>query len=101
MFIATVIFWLGRKKYVKVPPAPPTRIRSCASRAPRWSRGEGQGVPGSIIAAIGAALAIGAFAMIGSLGFVASACLALVFLLAFGGTGAYLQLDRATRRAPG
>ena len=37
--------------------------------------------------------------MIGSLGFVASACLALVFLLAFGGTGAYLQLDRATRGA--
>ena len=23
MFIATVIFWMGRKKYVHVPPAPP------------------------------------------------------------------------------
>ena len=65
-----------------------------------WARGAGQGRPGLIIAAIGAVLAIGALAKMGSLGFVASACLALVFLLAFGGAGAYLQLDRASTAHP-
>ena len=47
------------------------------------------------MAAIGAALAVVALAYIGSLGFVASVCLALVCLLAFGGVGASMQLDRA------
>jgi POT family proton-dependent oligopeptide transporter len=65
-----------------------------------WARGAGQGRPGLIIAAIGAVLAIGALAKMGSLGFVASACLALVFLLAFGGAGAYLQLGRAGSAHP-
>jgi proton-dependent oligopeptide transporter, POT family len=101
MFIATVVFWAGRKKYVNVPPTPadPHSFLRVAITA-LWARGEGQGRPGLIIAAIGAALAIGAFAMMGSLGFVASACLALVFLLGFGGTGAYLQLDRASAVHP-
>ena len=101
MFIATVIFWAGRRSYVNVPPAPadPHSFLRVALTA-LWARREGQGRPGLIIAAVGAALAIGAFAMIGSLGFVASACLALVFLLAFGGTGAYLQLDRASAVHP-
>ena len=101
MFIATVIFWMGRKKYVNVAPAAADphsflRVAFTALRA----RTEGQGRPGLIIAAIGAALAVGSFAMMGSLGFVASACLALVFLLGFGGTGAYLQLDRASSAHP-
>ncbi len=96
MFIATVIFWAGRKKYVNVPPAPsdPHSFLRVAHTA-LWSRVDGQGRPGLIIAAIGAALALVALSRIGSLGFVASACLALVCLLAFGGAGAYLQLDRA------
>jgi POT family proton-dependent oligopeptide transporter len=101
MFIATVIFWAGRKKYVNVPPAsadPHSFLR--VAHTALWARREGQGRPGLVIAAIGAALAIGAFAMMGSLGFVASACLALVFLLAFGGTGAYMQLGRASAVHP-
>ena len=69
MFIATVIFWAGRKKYVNVPPAPadPHSFLRVAFTA-LWARSEGQGRPGLIIAAIGAALAIGAFAMIGIAG---------------------------------
>jgi POT family proton-dependent oligopeptide transporter len=101
MFIATVIFWAGRKKYVNVPPAPPdphSFLR--VARTALWSRVEGQGRPGLIVAAVGVALALGALSSVGSLGFVASACLALVCLLAFGGTGAYLQLDRASALHP-
>jgi POT family proton-dependent oligopeptide transporter len=101
MFIATVIFWAGRRKYVNVPPAPadPHSFLRVA-RTALWSRSPGQGRPGLIIASLGAALAIGAFALMESFGFVISACLALVFLLAFGGTGAYLQLDRASPAHP-
>jgi POT family proton-dependent oligopeptide transporter len=40
-------------------------------------------------------LAAGSLAMMGSLGFVIAVCLALVFLLGFGGAGAFMQLDRA------
>ena len=59
MFIATVIFWAGRKKYVHVPPAPadPHSFLRVA-RTALWSRVEGQGRPGLIIAAIGAAFAL-------------------------------------------
>ena len=47
MFIATVIFWLGRKQYVDVPPRRPIRTRSCTSSAPRCSRtAPGQGAAG-------------------------------------------------------
>jgi POT family proton-dependent oligopeptide transporter len=35
MFIATFIFWLGRHKYVNVPPPPRTPTRSRASRGRR------------------------------------------------------------------
>src|SRR5690606_39831977 len=38
--------------------------------------------------------------LIGSLGFVAAACLGLVFLIGFGGAGAWMQLDRARRVHP-
>ena len=101
MFIATVIFWAGRKKYVNVPPASPDphsfmRVVYTAL----WSQHEGQGRTGLVVAAAGAVLAIGALGFMGSLGFVASACLALVFVLAFGGTGAWMQLDRARALHP-
>src|SRR5512134_4207110 len=59
MFIATVVFWAGRKKYVRVPPAPPDphsflRVVHTAlvSRAP------GRGRPGLVVAAAGATLAV-------------------------------------------
>jgi POT family proton-dependent oligopeptide transporter len=101
MFVATVIFWAGRKKYVNVPPEPadPHSFLRVA-RTALWARAEGQGRPGLVIAAIGGALALGSFAYVGSLGFVAAACLALVFVLAFGGAGAYLQIDRAGAAHP-
>jgi len=50
---------------------------------------------GLAVAALGAAFAIAALAATGVLGFVPAFCLALVFVLGFGGAGAWMQLDRA------
>jgi proton-dependent oligopeptide transporter, POT family len=96
MLIATIVFWSGRKKYVRVPPAPPdphSFLR--VARTALLSRAQGKGRPGLAMAAVGGVLALVSFAYTGTLGFVAAACLALVFVLAFGGTGAWMQLDRA------
>ncbi|MET0207916.1 MAG: MFS transporter, partial [Burkholderiaceae bacterium] len=96
MFIATVIFWLGNKKYVHVPPAPPNphsfmRVAKSALLA----QAPGQGRPGLNLAIVGAAAAVVSLAMSVQWGFVIGACTALVLLMAFGGIGASMQLDRA------
>ncbi len=95
MFIATIVFWAGRKKYVRVPPAPSNPhsflrvvMSALTIKAP------GQTVVGTLIALVGVVAAIVTLAMTPKLGFVAAACLALVFLLGFGGYGASLQLER-------
>ena len=94
MFIATVIFWSGRRRYVHVPPAPPNphsffRVVRTALFAP------GEGRAGVIAAAIGVLFALVSLGFMSTLGFVSSVCLALVFVIGFGGLGANLQLDRA------
>jgi POT family proton-dependent oligopeptide transporter len=96
MLIATIVFWAGRHKYVHAPATPPNpdsflRVVRTALMTPA----PGQGRAGLVVAAVGGALALVAFAMMGSLGFVAAFCLALVFLLGFGGAGAWMQLERA------
>jgi POT family proton-dependent oligopeptide transporter len=96
MLVATIVFWLGRKKYVHVPPAPPdpnsfTRV----ARTALMSHKPGEQRLGLFVAAIGIAGAIGSMIMIPSWGFVISACTALVLLLAFGGIGTSMQLERA------
>ena len=101
MFIATVIFWMGRKQYVRVPPAassPHSFLR--VVRTALLADSPGQGRPGLLVAAIGAALAIGALLLIPKLGFVICACLALGLLIGFGGTGASMQLERARGAHP-
>jgi POT family proton-dependent oligopeptide transporter len=102
MLLATVIFWAGRHKYIHAPPAPPNpdsflRVVRTAllARSPEQRR------LGLGVAAVGAALALAALAAVGSLGFVPAFCLALVFVLGFGGAGAWLQLERARARHPG
>ncbi|WP_332876106.1 POT-type proton-dependent oligopeptide transporter [Massilia sp. S19_KUP03_FR1] len=96
MFIATVVFWSGRRKYVHVPPAPPspdsfTRVARTALLAHK----PGHGRPGLAVALFGAAGAVASLAMSFSWGFVIAACLALVLLLAFGSIGIHMQLERA------
>jgi POT family proton-dependent oligopeptide transporter len=101
MFIATVIFWLGRRHYVLVPPAPPNP-HSFLNVA-RTALGAGR--PGRALAGIGVLLALGSFALWGlrispNFGFVIAACCALVAVIAFGGLGVWIQLDGARGRHP-
>lgn len=105
MFIATLIFWAGRKRYVNVPPsgADPHSFLQVVKSA-LLHRGHGAG---TLVAAIGglAALLIMALWTLGATtairllpqgwGFVICACLALGALIAGTGWGASLQLERA------
>ncbi|GAA5075124.1 oligopeptide:H+ symporter [Lysobacter panacisoli] len=101
MFVATFIFWLGRKQYVNVPPtaADPNSFLHVA-RTALLAQAPGQGRPGLVVAAIGGVLALGALLLIPQLGFVICACLALGLVIAFGGMGTSMQLDRARGRHP-
>jgi POT family proton-dependent oligopeptide transporter len=96
MLIATVIFWLGRKQYVMLPPAPrdPHSFVHVA-----WSA-LASGRAGLALAAGGCVVAVASFLLVPSLGFVASFCIALVALCFFGGAGVWLQLDGARRHHP-
>ncbi|GGY74167.1 oligopeptide:H+ symporter [Pseudoduganella plicata] len=96
MAFAVLIFWLGRNKYVHVPPAPPnpdslTRV----ARTALLARQPGQGRPGLAVAVLGVVGAVVSLLMSYSWGFVIGACTALVLLLAFGGIGTGMQLERA------
>ncbi len=96
MFIATVIFWLGRKHYVLVPPAPPNPhsfLNVCRTALASGTRGR-------VLAIMGAAAAIVSFLLIPKFGFVIAACLALVAVIAFGGLGVWLQLEAARGKHP-
>ncbi len=101
MFVATIIFWLGRKKYVHVPPAPPdpnsfTRV----ARTALVTKKPGEMRTGLGMAYVGVLGAAYSFSQIPSWGFVISACTALVLLLAFGGIGTSMQLERARGQHP-
>ena len=96
MFISTVIFWLGRKQYVMIPPAPPNPHSFL-----RVSRNAiASGMRGQVLAAIAVATVIGSFLLMPKFGFVISACLALVGVIAFGGLGVWLQLDAVRDKHP-
>jgi POT family proton-dependent oligopeptide transporter len=96
MFIATLVFWSGRKKYVHVPPsaANPDSFLNVA-RSALLARRDGAGRPGLAVATVGMVGAVASLAMSPSWGFVIAACTALVLLLAFGGIGVSMQLERA------
>ena len=96
MFISTVILWLGRKRYVMVPPAPPNPHSFL--RVSRTAIASGR--RGQVLAIIGAVAAITSLLFIPKLGFVIAACLALVAVIAFGGLGVWLQLDAIRGRHP-
>ncbi len=96
MFIATMVFWSGKKKYVHVPPSPPNPHSFMqVAKTALLAREPGQGRPGLNVALVGAAGAVVSLAMSVQWGFVIGACTALVLLMAFGGIGASMQLDRA------
>ncbi|WP_020651702.1 POT-type proton-dependent oligopeptide transporter [Massilia niastensis] len=96
MFIATMVLWSGKKKYVHVPPTPanPHSFMNVV-RTALLARRPGEGRPGLNVALFGAVAAVASLAMSVQWGFVIGACAALVLLLAFGGIGASMQLERA------
>ena len=108
MFIATIIFWMGRAKYVNTPPAPadPHSFLNVVKTALRDGN-DGHGV-GSVVAIAGLIIAVAlllgwavapAWWPRGG-GFIISFCLALGAVLLFGGVGTALQLDRARAAHP-
>jgi len=96
MVIATFFFWLGRRKYVHVAPAPrdPDAFLNVSLTALKSKRA-GESNPGSLLGWLGIALALASFFFIGQIGFVSAFCLAIVFVIALGGIGTSLQLERA------
>jgi POT family proton-dependent oligopeptide transporter len=96
MFVSTVVLWLGRKRYILVPPAPPDpdsflNVSRSALAA---------GSSGRMLAGAGLALAAVALVFAAQIGVVIALCSALVAVIAFGGMGVWLQLDGARGRHP-
>ena len=96
MFVATFVLWLGRKRYVLVPPAPPDP--DSFLRVARTALVSGRA--GLTLALLGVALALAAFLLVPWFGFVVSFCSALVALIALGGAGVWLQLEGARGHHP-
>ena len=101
MFVATLVFWAGRHRYVRMP-LPPKDPHGFAQvvRSALLSRAPGQGRPGLALAAIAVVLALASFALLPTLGIVICLCLALVLLLAGIGGGTWWQLERARAMHP-
>lgn len=96
MFIATVFFWLGRKRYVHMPPEPKDPHGFLpVIRSALLTKLEGKANIGLVLALIGGASAAYAMVNIPTLGIVAGLCSAMVLLMGFVGLGASLQLERA------
>ena len=99
MAVATLVFWLGRKHYVMVPPEAPSRdsvLRVC--RTALFAPGPHRN--GLALATVGLMAAVLVLAFTPQLGIVITFCLALVILIGFGGGGAWLQLERAVGPHP-
>lgn len=96
MFVATVVFWLGRNRYVRVP-LPPKDPHGFAQvvRTALFARAPGQGRPGLVLAVVAIVLALASFGFVDTLGIVICLCLAMVLLLAGIGGGTWWQLERA------
>jgi proton-dependent oligopeptide transporter, POT family len=96
MFVATVAFWIGRRHYVIVEPAPPsphsfTRVVRSAlvARGPDGARW------GLVVALAGVVLSVASLGLLFWLDIVPVCGIVLVTLLTFGGIGTSMQLERA------
>ncbi len=95
MLVATIIFWSGRKKYVVVPPSAGDEHSFLrVVRSALLARAPGQGRPGLSVALVGFVLAVAVVALWAWSDFVIAALVALGLVLAFGGAGASMQLER-------
>ncbi len=100
MALATLVFWLGNRHYVVVPPTPadPHSFFNVVKTA-LFADKEGSR-PGLVLGAIGLGLSVASLFFWQGLGLVAAICLALVLIMAFGGAGAWMQLERARGSHP-
>uniref|UniRef100_UPI0026218D14 POT-type proton-dependent oligopeptide transporter n=1 Tax=Dokdonella sp. TaxID=2291710 RepID=UPI0026218D14 len=89
MFIATLIFWLGRRRYVMVPPSPPNPHSFLrVVRTALLAHEAGQARPGLAIAGIGGLFALASLTwLLAHSDFVIAVLVALGLLIAFGGVG--------------
>jgi POT family proton-dependent oligopeptide transporter len=95
MAIATLVFWAGRKKYARAAGGAESRfVQQRGAHCPAGAR-NGQSRPGLMVAGAGAVAAVISLCMTPAWGFVIAACTALVLVLAFGGIGVSMQLERA------
>jgi POT family proton-dependent oligopeptide transporter len=101
MGLATLVLWLGRKRYVMVPPAPadPDGFLRVA-RTALLARDEGGRRPGLVLAALGGVLGLAALGTAPWLGIIPAACLGLVLLLLLFCLGLSRQLERARGHHP-
>ncbi len=101
MLIATIIFWAGRKKYVVIPPTrsnPHSFLR--VVRTALVTEVAGRGRPGLWLTILGFILAFAVLATLAWSDFVIAVLIALGLVLACGGVGASMQLERARGRHP-
>jgi POT family proton-dependent oligopeptide transporter len=96
MALATLVFWLGRRKYVVIAPSPgdPNSFLRIA-RSALLATGKDGRRPGLALAVTGVVLALASLSLVPSLGLVASICLAFVLFMFPFCLGVHLQLDRA------
>ncbi len=103
MGVATLVLWLGRRMYVIVPVAPnnPNSFMRVVMTA-LTTKDATRGNLGTYIAILGPALAIGSIgtSVAGLLDIVPAMCLAVVLIIAFGGVGTAMQLERARGKHP-
>jgi POT family proton-dependent oligopeptide transporter len=110
MGLATLLFWMGRRQYVRVPPTRGNDPHGfwTVARTALLATDAGRGRPGLVIAGTGAAIAAALLAgwalrpafWPSQFEFVITFCLALGALILFGGIGTSLQLDRARGTHP-
>jgi POT family proton-dependent oligopeptide transporter len=98
MLVATVLFWAGRHRYFHAQPNPndPNGFLKVV-RTALFSPSHGSGI-GKLWLGLGVLLALGAIKLQPQLGTVAAVCSALVLVMAFGGWGAWTQLDGAVEQ---
>jgi len=96
MFVATVVFWLGRGRYIIMAP-PPRNPHAFLNvvRTALFTLKPGQSSTGSIVALAGGVMALSSLALLQWFDIVPVLCIMLIIVLAFGGIGTAMQLDRA------
>ncbi len=102
MFIATVVFWAGRGRYVMLKPPPPNpHSFANVARTALFTNKPGHSNLGRTIAIVGLLLAGASLAQVRSLpDLVPALCTSLVLVLASLGIGTSMQLERARGTHP-